>query len=124
MSRDVFVLGLPVYSFCLRAVVLIAPGMLILLGGQSPPQVSSETARLSEMVGQALYPDNPVSLLAYAVLICLPGVFFVLAADLLGEFTFAKMMPMSKTPTAIWQVLGYAVSIAASAFAALRLVSG
>jgi len=127
MSRDILVCGMPLRSFLIRAVPLILPGLLLLVGGRSaptPPSVPGAVlprTALIDLIANALYPDNVLALMACSVLICLPGAIFVLGADYLAEVVFWRF-PLNTTPGIIWRVVGYLIAVAATVLALGRVL--
>lgn len=109
-------------SFLIRAVILILPGVFFLAGGPSPVRgTAPEILDLADVVAENLYPDDWVTLFICSVLICLPGVLFVVGADYLEEIAFWRI-PVNTTPGAIWRGLGYILAVAAAALALVRLI--
>lgn len=106
----------------MRVVVLILPGVFLLAGGPSPARrTPPEILDMGDMVAAQLYPDDWVTLPICSILICLPGVLFVMGADYLEEITFWRI-PVNTTPAVMWQGIGYFFAVAAAAVALMRLI--
>lgn len=98
------------------------PGVFLLAGGRSAVRgTAPEILDLADVVAEKLYPDDWATLLVCSVLICLPGVVFVVGADYLEQVTFWRI-PLNTTAGAIWRGLGYILAVGAAVLALMRLI--
>jgi len=103
-------------SFIIRLVYFTLPGFLMLLGG--PVKGVTEPA---SGVARVFLPISWPGTFVSSVLICLPGIVFVFAADFLAEITWARGVPLNTTPGRFWVATGYVFAFAMSVITFARL---
>lgn len=103
-----------------RIIIFALPGIFLLAGGVSPAHQLGEP--YEEIICYLrIHPHTFNALIYYSILVCLPGIFFILAADYLAEVTMIHGIPLNTTPSAFWVGSGYLYIIVFSLIAVSRI---